>query len=399
MRSQLEKRSVSAMKNVLIVDDEATLIDTIEKYCLAYKDQFSVLTALNGKAAVKILESTKIDLVVTDLRMPEMGGIELLTYINKNFFYIPTVVMSRFGTPEIQEELDKAGSPKFLEKPFDIKDLVNAIFIGLDQGSEHGHVKNISVSSFLQLIEMEEKTCLLEVTGGEKRKGYFFIHRGMLYDASYGALNGQDAAVLMMTWNNAQIYLKELPQKNLQRRINKGLVQLLMESAVLKDKAGFEEKEGAKKMREEIVPSAPAVPETDNTGLSGITEKIREHSGFKGFIGAGLFDFCGNPVAVHPQGEFDLDEAGPVAVAALNESHKALERLNAEAGSMIYLQAEKGHMFIACLNESGFVNKPEHEETFFHFLFIASPQVNIGLLKKKFEAVAYGVIGVLKKSS
>ena len=66
------------MKNVLIVDDEETLLLIIETRFEDYKDQFKVLTASNGKEAIQILESNVIDFVVTDLNMPILDGIELL---------------------------------------------------------------------------------------------------------------------------------------------------------------------------------------------------------------------------------------------------------------------------------------------------------------------------------
>jgi len=66
------------MRNILIVDDEETLllILKMESRLDEYKNQFNVITAQNGKEAVKILESNVIDFVVTDLKMPEMDGIE-----------------------------------------------------------------------------------------------------------------------------------------------------------------------------------------------------------------------------------------------------------------------------------------------------------------------------------
>ncbi|HDH98197.1 MAG TPA: response regulator, partial [Deltaproteobacteria bacterium] len=69
------------MKNVLIVDDEKVFLLSLSDGLKSYSDEFNVLIAFNGKEAVKILNSSKIDLVVTDLKMPEMDGFQLLAYL------------------------------------------------------------------------------------------------------------------------------------------------------------------------------------------------------------------------------------------------------------------------------------------------------------------------------
>ena len=86
------------MKNVLIVDDEKSLLLSLKAGFEAYKDRVKVLTAENGKAAIGILESSRLDLIVTDLKMPVMDGLELLAYMSKNFSSIPFIVMTAFGS-------------------------------------------------------------------------------------------------------------------------------------------------------------------------------------------------------------------------------------------------------------------------------------------------------------
>lgn len=102
------------MKNILIVDDDPNLLTGIKEYFEYSKNQFEMHTALNGKEAIKILEFSPIDLVVTDLKMPEMNGIELLAFINRDYPRIPTIVMSGFGTPKLKNKIEEMGSLLFL---------------------------------------------------------------------------------------------------------------------------------------------------------------------------------------------------------------------------------------------------------------------------------------------
>ncbi|MEI6263185.1 MAG: response regulator, partial [Deltaproteobacteria bacterium] len=222
------------MKNVLIVDDEISLLLSIKAGFEPYKDRFNLFTAEDGKKAIGILKSNPIDLVVTDIRMPEMGGFELLVYINANFPSIPAIVMSAYGTREIEGQFESIGIVSFLDKPVDFNKLVESIEEGLQRSSQSGAMTGISVGSFLQLIEMEEKTCLFEVRD-QKKRGLFFFNQGRLHDAVCGALVGEEAAIEMVSWNRVRLSFKNLPAHKIAKRINSELMAILMEAARRKD--------------------------------------------------------------------------------------------------------------------------------------------------------------------
>lgn len=119
------------MKNVLIVDDETTFQLTLCDGLKVYDKDFRVLTTENGKKAKEVLDMLPVDLVVTDLKMAEMDGLELLAYMRKNNPYIPVIVMTAFGNPEMERWLRSLGIFAYLEKPFEFLDLKNMIFCGL----------------------------------------------------------------------------------------------------------------------------------------------------------------------------------------------------------------------------------------------------------------------------
>ena len=162
------------MKNILVVEDEKTLLKVMAGLFKPYSDRFKVFTATNGKEAVKILESKSIDLVITDLKMPEMDGIELLVYMNNNFPAVPAIVVSAFCTPRVQKKLETLGRLKIMEKPVDI-DVMSETVIKELENPPDGSIKGISVSSFLQMIEMEQKTCALEVHAASKKRAIFTL--------------------------------------------------------------------------------------------------------------------------------------------------------------------------------------------------------------------------------
>ncbi len=240
--SVIMKNNQTHTKTILIVDDEIPFILSLTTGLKRHSSEYNILTAENGKDAVEILESTLVDLVMTDLRMPEMDGYELLAYMTANFPSIPTVVMSAFGTQEIKDRLNTLGTIGFLEKPIDFHELTDAINDGLKRDQKGGTLQGISIPSFLQLIGMEGKTCLLDIQGEDRSlNGIFYFNKGELYDAVCGKLKGEEAALEVIGWENAEIKFKELPKKKIIKRINVELISLIMEAMRLKDESAIQE--------------------------------------------------------------------------------------------------------------------------------------------------------------
>ena len=83
--------------SVLIVDDIESIRFAITDFL---KTDFQVHEAENGKHAIEVLEKNKVDLIITDIRMPEMGGLELIAYVAKHFPHIKYALMTAFNVNE-----------------------------------------------------------------------------------------------------------------------------------------------------------------------------------------------------------------------------------------------------------------------------------------------------------
>jgi DNA-binding response OmpR family regulator len=215
------------VKNVLIVDDEKPFLLSISDGLSAYTEDFHVLTALNGKEAVNILNSQKIDLVITDLKMPKMNGFQLLAYMSKNCADIPVIVMTAFGTPEIESKLHNMGTFRYLEKPLDINILLTSISNALNDKSADGYSQGISLVSFLHLIEMENTTCTIKVKS-DSETGYLYFDDGVMINAAADKLKGKAAVMDIINWNNAEIdinFICETKEKNIDLSLNELLAE------------------------------------------------------------------------------------------------------------------------------------------------------------------------------
>ena len=224
------------MNTVLVVDDDRQALDLLREGLSKYLDNVTVLTAENGQTAVQLLESTPVDIVVSDIKMPVMDGFELLAYMNKHFAFVPVIVLSAYFTAETKKKLERFGSLICMGKPVKLRQLADAVGEMLACDLKGEYLKGISLAGFLQLVEMEQKTCLLEVLqekGG--KKGFFCFHQGQLYDAICGSLTAEEAAYEMLGWESVTISFKTIAQKKIRRRVSTGLMNLILEGLRRKD--------------------------------------------------------------------------------------------------------------------------------------------------------------------
>ncbi len=224
------------MDKVLIVDDDLKVQRILWNRLQEYEDKFEIVLAYDGAEAMEVLQQNSISVVITDIVMPKIDGLELLAHINESYPETPCFVMTAYGTSEIKDKLSKS-TVRIFNKPFLIDDLANAIIQALKRDTPDGTLKGISVANFLQLIQMEEKTCFLEISSNGSEKGLFYFKDGELYDAVCGGLNGEEAAFKLLALDNASIRLKNFSDDKVVKRINVSLMNLIMESQRLKDES------------------------------------------------------------------------------------------------------------------------------------------------------------------
>ena len=109
------------MPNLLIVDDEKGYREVLSAVFGA--EGYSVVTAAGGNAALELLNSEPIDVIISDVRMPDMDGIELLRKVRSIDADIGMVLMTAFGTIDTAREAFKLGADDFVQKPFNNEEL------------------------------------------------------------------------------------------------------------------------------------------------------------------------------------------------------------------------------------------------------------------------------------
>ena len=109
-------------KKILIVDDEFNSRTPLAQ--LFQEDGYSADTAENGKTALETLKSTPFDILITDIRMPVMDGIELFHRAKEIYPHMPVILFTAYGTIEAAVKSLKEGVFHYLEKPVNF-DLLN----------------------------------------------------------------------------------------------------------------------------------------------------------------------------------------------------------------------------------------------------------------------------------
>ncbi len=118
---------------VLVVDDEASIVEALGK--VLRKEGLSVLTAGNGRAALDIVRRQPVDVMITDLRMPGMGGDDLLKAVKAITPEIEVVLMTAYGTVEVAVEAMKRGAYDFISKPLKRASVVGTVRKAIDKAA------------------------------------------------------------------------------------------------------------------------------------------------------------------------------------------------------------------------------------------------------------------------
>ena len=188
-----------AEKECLLVVDDAK--DTLEVLRRSLESQgYQVFTAPGVAEALKVLEGTHINLVITDLKMPEVSGLDLVRHVRENLRNTEVMMITGYATVEGAVEAVKTGAEEYLPKPFTDEELFSAVRRALDKlharmaGEEHarrarpGHHGLIGGSEamfkVLKAIEKAASTTATVLITGESGTGKELVARAIHYGSS-----------------------------------------------------------------------------------------------------------------------------------------------------------------------------------------------------------------------
>lgn len=190
------------MKTILVVDDDRSVLRIATRALLGLKE-LAVVTAENGAIATRMLQEEPVDLVVTDLQMPIMGGYQLLNFMNQRHPGLPAIVVTSFLDLDTWGLATSLGALRVLPKPLAPNVLQQEVRTVLAKEPE-GLVKGVEVGNFLMLMHWEGKTCTMSIHS-RGRAGMLYVVNGNLIHATSRNKEGEAAALEILSWERPRI--------------------------------------------------------------------------------------------------------------------------------------------------------------------------------------------------
>jgi len=106
-------------RRILIVDDEPAITEELSDYLR--EEGYEVATALDGKGGLKFLETFQPEVVLTDLKLPDMSGLEILATVRRSYPNIKVIVCTGYVDQQLIDEAERLERDAFIQKPFDLE--------------------------------------------------------------------------------------------------------------------------------------------------------------------------------------------------------------------------------------------------------------------------------------
>lgn len=136
------------MPAILVVDDELSMREFLK--ILLDKEGYATSTAASGKEALALLDKSPFDLIISDIRMPDLDGLSLLEHIKNTNLNTPVVLITAYASPEDAVSAMKNGAYDYVTKPFKVDDILSVIAAAL--GSSQEHAIDTATNSFEGII-------------------------------------------------------------------------------------------------------------------------------------------------------------------------------------------------------------------------------------------------------
>jgi CheY-like chemotaxis protein len=259
---QPESGGVPAKKfQVLFVDDSLAFLESFTELCSVLSNQtWEIHTAASADRALAILQQSPVDLVVLDIGMPMVDGIQLLDIIGRRHAGVKIAVLTGKATEANRASCLSGGAELFIEKPVTpdgikmVFNILNDLVSWTHREGFSGTLRQVHLQELIQMECIGRHSSILEVRN-QQMLGQIYIEAGAVIHAVVGALTGEQAFNRLLSLAGGEFQLKPF-QAPPQRTVQGNWESLLMEAARCFD----EETVVTKKIPAEVSaqPAAPA---------------------------------------------------------------------------------------------------------------------------------------------
>lgn len=203
-------QNIDKIRRIMVVDDDMIIRILINKSLT--QQGYEVIDMDSAIKAVEYIKdegSESLDLIMTDVSMPGMSGIEFLLWLKEQEIKLPVIMMTAFHSKEIEQTARQNKVLRYLNKPVKLKEL--EILLGeIGNSGFEGYVDNINVFDFIQLALMSGERNKIQVKDQESgQSGYLYLNHGSIIHAEYQDKVGEDAFYALITIGKGNFFERE----------------------------------------------------------------------------------------------------------------------------------------------------------------------------------------------
>ena len=234
---------MDARHKILLLDDDPDLLDMYRELLSQLPSQPEVQTASSGPRAMALMESSEYRLLICDLKMPKMDGLQVLSIVRRKYPLLRTVVLTSVSDESFRSRVYALGVDMYWQKPateHEIKMFLNCVESLLDRNADSTGFRGVQSKSLVDIIQLEcisHSSSVLRITNGPF-SGKIWIDNGELVDAETDDTRGEDAFMKILSWK-AGSFETLPPESTRARTIFKSYNALLLETAQALDEAAY----------------------------------------------------------------------------------------------------------------------------------------------------------------
>lgn len=267
---------------ILLLDDDEEVLAVYREMLSQLPSQPEIHTATSGARAIALLEAENFSLLISDLNMPKMDGLQVLTIVRRRFPRLRTAVLTAVVDEQFRARAYAMGVDLYLEKPTTAKEttfFMDCIESLLGREAEGGF-RGVQSKSLVDLIQLEclsQSSSILKISNGVQ-EGRIWIQQGEIIDAEVQNLAPDRAFQRILSWKTGSFVILP-PDPSRARMIFNSYQGLLLESAQAMDEAVATGPDSSQR----ALPASPLSP-------------LAKHSGVEFVLELGLQDRDGKPV-------------------------------------------------------------------------------------------------------
>jgi DNA-binding response OmpR family regulator len=261
---------------ILIVDDEESMVFSIQDYLSSYAE---CLGATSYDEAISILvRNTGIATVISDIRMPDKDGFDLLMWLRENRPQVKVIMITAYGSPSVRSLAKQKGAVRYLEKPLDLEQLSQVVSQLLDRKGFSVALKDMELADVLQFLSFANKAAKVQIFNPLGEEGEVGLDGEEILWVKTGTKVGEEAFYEIMSWQGGSFEVFPLEKEvglPREKQISVPLSFLLLEEARRRDEAGISRWAGKKETISE---------QKKDASLDIVKEVEKWQSGEDGFL-------------------------------------------------------------------------------------------------------------------